>query len=167
MDERVMMVWIDEVLSPYVKKAPVGIKPLLILDAYSVHKEDSVLCAIESLGCRVEYIPGGCTSLCQPVDVGINKSLKSQLYEQHDMWLAEQPMDVPVLPKPERKDMVAWIHNACPAISETIIKNSWRHHEFGYYDKVDEVADEVEEVHHEDVDMVVMHEDDEEDMEEV
>jgi DDE superfamily endonuclease len=42
MDERVMMVWIDEVLRPYTKKA-VGIKPLLILDAYSVHKRFSSL----------------------------------------------------------------------------------------------------------------------------
>jgi hypothetical protein len=66
-------------------------------------------------------------------------------------------MDVPVLPKPERK----------AAISEMIIKNSWCHHEFGYYDKFNKVAHEVEEVYHEDVDMVVMHEDDEEDMEEV
>jgi hypothetical protein len=36
----------------------------------------STVNAIGDLGIEVEHIPGGCTSLCQPVDVGVNKPLK-------------------------------------------------------------------------------------------
>ena len=43
----------------------------------------SVVDAIQELGVEVEHIPGGCTCLCQPVDVGINKPFKKRI---HDLW---------------------------------------------------------------------------------
>ena len=39
----------------------------------------SVVQKIQELGVEVKHIPGGCTSLCQPVDVGYNKSFKDRL----------------------------------------------------------------------------------------
>ena len=33
--------------------------------------------AVQELGVEVEHIPGGCTGLCQPVDVGVNKPFKN------------------------------------------------------------------------------------------
>ncbi len=68
MDERVMIAWVDEMLKPYVANAPKHIIPLLILDSYRCHI--SVVQRIQELGVEVRHIPGGCTSLCQPVDVG-------------------------------------------------------------------------------------------------
>ena len=37
---------------------------------------------IQSLGIEVVHIPPGCTYLCQPVDIGINKSIKSKMREK-------------------------------------------------------------------------------------
>jgi hypothetical protein len=34
MDEQVMLIWVEEVLAPYVVRAPEDIIPLLILDSY-------------------------------------------------------------------------------------------------------------------------------------
>ena len=45
--------------------------PLLLLDSYRCHMMASVVMRINELGVEVQQIPGGCTDLCQPVDVGL------------------------------------------------------------------------------------------------
>jgi DDE superfamily endonuclease len=81
MDERVMLQWADDVLKPYVATAPPDIVPLLFLDSYKCHLMSSVVNKIQDLGIKVQHIPGGCTGLTQPVDMGINKPLKNTLQE--------------------------------------------------------------------------------------
>jgi len=71
MDERMMYDWVERVLKPYVATAPDH--PLLLLDSYRCHTMPAVVRAIEDLGIEVQHVPAGCTSLCQPVNVGINK----------------------------------------------------------------------------------------------
>ncbi len=71
-DKHVMLTWVEEVLAPYVATAPDDTIPLLILDSYQCHMMASVVYKIQELGFEVKHIPGGCTSLCQPVDVGFN-----------------------------------------------------------------------------------------------
>jgi hypothetical protein len=77
MDEGAMMLWVDKILKPYVQTAPDGIVPVLFLDSYHCHMMASVVQRIQDLGVEVEHIPEGCTSLCQPVDVGMNKPFKT------------------------------------------------------------------------------------------
>ena len=72
MDEEAMLVWVDEVLEPYIRDAPAGILPILFLDSYRCHMMASVVSKIQDLGVEDEHIPGGCMSLCQLVDVGVN-----------------------------------------------------------------------------------------------
>ena len=76
MDERVVHLWIDKILKPYyIDQASPGIVPLILLGSYQhcQHITKSTVSAIEDLGVEVKHIPGGCTSLCQPVDFGVNK----------------------------------------------------------------------------------------------
>ena len=87
MDEQVMHLWIDKVLKPYVDQAPPGVVPLLLLDSYRCHMMKATVNAIEDLGVQVEHIPGGCTSLCQPVDVGVNKPFKSRMRNLWEEWM--------------------------------------------------------------------------------
>ncbi len=82
MDEEVMIAWVDAVLKPYVANAPEDVIPLLILDSYRCHMVASVVMRIQELGIKVKHIPGGCTSLCQPVDIGFNKLFKDRLRQQ-------------------------------------------------------------------------------------
>ncbi len=79
MDEHVMLAWVEEVLAPYVATAPDDIVPLLILDSYQCHMMASVVYKIQELGVEVKHIPGGCTSLCQPVNVRFDKPFKSRV----------------------------------------------------------------------------------------
>ena len=74
-----MFAWVNEVLKPYVADVPEHVIPILILDSYSSHMMASVVTKIQELGIEVKHIPGGCTSLCQPVDVGFNKPFKDRV----------------------------------------------------------------------------------------
>ena len=76
MDEGVMLKWVRSVLKPYVETTPHNIIPLLLLDSYRCHMMASVVNEIQDLGVEVIHIPGGCTGLTQPVDVGVNKPFK-------------------------------------------------------------------------------------------
>ena len=79
MDEQVMLQWVEQILKPYIDTAPEDVVPILFLDSYRCHIMASVVNEIQALGVEVEHIPGGCTYLCQPVDIGINKPYKKHL----------------------------------------------------------------------------------------
>jgi hypothetical protein len=79
MDEQVMLAWVEEMLAPYVATAPEDSIPLLILDSYQCYMMASVVYKIQDLGVEVKHIPGGCTSLCQPFDLGFNKPFNMRI----------------------------------------------------------------------------------------
>ena len=90
MDELVMLIWIDIILKPYLLTAPENIVPIIFLDSYRCHMMGSVVRTIEELGCEVMHIPGGCTCVLQPVDVGFNKPLKAGYRKPFHNWLIQQ-----------------------------------------------------------------------------
>ncbi len=87
MDERVMRSWIRLVLKLYVEGAPPGVQPVLFLDSFRCHMMASVVNDIQDLGVQIETIPGGCTGLCQPIDIGIGKPLKSRARYFWEEWI--------------------------------------------------------------------------------
>ena len=92
MDERVMLMWVEKVLKSSIESAPEGIVPLLLLDSYHCHVMASVVNEIQELGVEVEHIPGGCTYLCQPLDIGINKPYKKHMRHQWEIWMVSEEM---------------------------------------------------------------------------
>ena len=87
MDESMMAVWIEQVLSPWKDTLPPNAVPLLILDSFHVHMMGRIVTKIQSLGIEVQHIPGGCTYLCQSIDVGVNKPIKNKVAEQWEDWV--------------------------------------------------------------------------------
>ena len=67
---------LDDVFFPYCRSAPPEILPVILLDSYRCHLMASVVNIKQNNGVQVEHIPGGCTCLCQPIDVGIGNPLK-------------------------------------------------------------------------------------------
>ena len=90
MDEKVMLQWVEKILKPYVNDAPDGVIPILFLDLYRCHIMGLVVTAIQNLGVEVEHIPGGCTYLCQPVDVGVNKPFKKLIHDKWEQWMISE-----------------------------------------------------------------------------
>jgi DDE superfamily endonuclease len=143
MDERVMRMWVREVLKPYVEDAPVHIQPLLLLDSYKCHTMASVTGDIEALGVQIEIIPGGCTGLCQPVDVGIGKPLKSRARHLWEEWMIDQCNTNNGRSRPpSRLLMSQWISDSVNRLqeSDTLVRNSWRHGEYSYFPNEEAVA---------------------------
>jgi hypothetical protein len=90
MDKAVMLAWVDDILRPYVESAPDDIIPLLILNSYQCRMMGSVVQKIQELGVEVKHIPGGCTSLYQPVDIGFNKPFKDCLWKLWISWMISE-----------------------------------------------------------------------------
>ena len=92
----------------------------------------SVVSAIQALGVEVEFIPPGCTGLVQPVDVGYNKSFKTNVKDQYMNWLMAQDPELPIV-KTTRRDVVGWILAAEENISLATRRNAWRKTKFAYF----------------------------------
>jgi hypothetical protein len=127
MDERVMLAWVDEVLKPYVANAPEHIIPILILDSYRCHMMALVVTKIQELGIEVKHIPGGCTSLCQPVDVGFNKPFKDRVRRQWLSWMIAEGVIHGTTSTPTRRDVATWVDRAMAEMKSAvgIVRNAW------------------------------------------
>ncbi len=125
MDERVMLFWVDCVLKPCVDAAPEHVIPIIFLDLYRCHVMGSVVDAIRSLGCDVQHIPGGCTGLCQPVDVGYNKPFKSRLRASWLRWMISDGILHGTTSPPPRVEVARWASSAANNLKGTeIIRNA-------------------------------------------
>jgi hypothetical protein len=103
-----------------------GIVPLLILDAYRVHMMGNVVNRIQSLGIEVVHIPPGCTYLCQPVDVGVNKVIKSQMRNKWEDWMvAGNGFENGVAKEPSRRLVAEWVLEAYNEIPQQTARNAW------------------------------------------
>ena len=90
MDKRVMLMWVEMVLKPYVDTAPDNVVPVQFFDSYCCHMTNSVVNVIQDLGVEVKHIPGGYTSLCQPADIRINKPFNAFLCKAWEKWMINE-----------------------------------------------------------------------------
>ncbi len=132
MDEQLLHCWIDHILAPDIESAPPGIITIVILDFYRVYLMSSVVNRIEDLGAEVWHIPGGCTSLCQPVDVGFNKLLKDCICAGWEEGMIKERLASGKFPT--CKQVTHWTINAYNDISNEIVWNAWRHADYSWFD---------------------------------
>ena len=136
MDEVVMLAWVDGPLKAYVNQAPDGIIPILILDSYRCHMMSSVVHRIQEMGVEVIHIPGGCTGLCQPVDVGFNKPFKDRVRRLWTDWMIDEGLNSGTTSAPTRKVVAEWIDAVLTEMRNetTIIKNAWMKTGYEWFD---------------------------------
>ena len=133
MDEQGMLMWVEKVLKPYVESAPEGIVPLVLLDSYCCHVMASVVNERQDLGVEAEHIPGGCTYLCQPVNIGINKPYKKHMRHQWEIWMISEEMVEGTTSPPTREQIVNWAKYANETMSEVNIHNAWKHGQYSWF----------------------------------
>ena len=88
MDTDGMKLWIQKVWS----SRPGGLlrqRSLLVWDAFRVHLADPVKRALRQTNTDVAVIPGGLTSVLQPLDVCLNKPFKDRVRERWTTWIVE------------------------------------------------------------------------------
>jgi hypothetical protein len=88
----------------------------------------SVVTRIQELGVEVMHIPGGCTSLCQPVDVGFNKPFKDRIRRQWVSWMIAEGVIHGTTSSPTRRDVTGWVDRAVAEMRSegTICRNAWQ-----------------------------------------
>lgn len=111
-----MHMWIKEILLPFVKDR----RFLLIMDRFSVHLEASVLNSLHNIpGCRTLFIPAGLTSVAQPLDISVNRSVKENLRLAHNIRQTLGNMEA------SREEIIKDLLNVWDFLSEDIIVNGF------------------------------------------
>ena len=94
----------------------------------------SVVNRIESMGIEVLHIPAGCTYLCQPIDAGIHKPIKTRLHDKWEEWMVEGERIVNrKAMEPSRKMVAAWVVDIYNNIPTVIGRNAWKKTGFKWF----------------------------------
>lgn len=144
MDEEPMAMWVEKVLKPHVEKAPVNVVPLLLLDSYRCHMMASIVETIQELGVEVQHIPGGCTGLVQPVDVGINKPFKNRCRDRWESWMIADGLLTNTTKPPTRALIAQWCDESLKEVTPQIVRNAWRHGTYSYFPLTAQTREEAE-----------------------
>ena len=130
MDEDCMLAWVDLVLKKYLVDfpPPPGVVPVILLDSYRCHMMASVVGPIQALGYEIIQIPGGCTGLCQPLDVGVNKPFKARVRAKWMDFMTEtMERTGNVIHSPTRLDVSNWAAMVTREMNGLpMMRNAWR-----------------------------------------
>ena len=90
-----------------------GKPALLCLDTFSGHLTEEVKKAFQKCRTKLLLIPGGCTSILQPLDISINKPFKGYIRQCWCRYMIEETEkgDSPIR-RPPKESLVDWILNA-------------------------------------------------------
>ena len=86
-------------------RVPGPTRTLQVIKESEVHR-------IQEMGVEVIHIPGVCTSLCQPVDVGFNKQFKDCIRTLWTTWMVEEGLTAGTTTAPARHRVAEWIDSA-------------------------------------------------------
>ena len=126
MDESLVKDWLNSVWSKVgglLRK-----RNLLVWDSFRAHLSDNVKRVLKTPRTDVAVIPGGMTSLLQPLDVGVNKPFKDNLRQYWNKWMLDgNHTFTPAgrIRKPDLRQICQWILESWSAISPDIIKRSF------------------------------------------
>jgi hypothetical protein len=100
----------------------------------------SVVYKIQELGVEVKHIPGGCTSLCQPVDVSFIKPFKSHVQKMWIKWMIAKGVKEGTTSLPMRCNVAVRVDEAMAQMKEErrIIRNTWLDMGCEWFDKAEE-----------------------------
>ena len=128
--------WMDEALTKDWVKAvwqrrPGGLrqKSLLVLDAFRCHKSEPTKRQLRSCKTTLSIIPGGMTSILQPLDVSVNKPMKSALRKMWTQWMMEGTHTYTpsgLRRKPELPLICEWILTAWQELDPAIIVRAFK-----------------------------------------
>ena len=94
--EETMLQFIDSVLVPYVVKTRHELDladdhhALAIFDVFKAHHCDSVLKKLRENNIHQVFVPAGCTSDLQPLDVSVNQEFKALIKNHFSRWYANE-----------------------------------------------------------------------------
>jgi hypothetical protein len=128
MDQTLVLEWINRVW----QKCPgalLNLHNMVILDSVHGHTTEEVKKTFKSRNTDQVIIPGGLTSMLQPLDVCINRPFKAVLKEQYTRWMAVGEHEFTPMGKIKRPDveqLCEWIREAWARILLAFIEKSFK-----------------------------------------
>ena len=130
MDESGMKTWFDKVW----KKRPEGNRinkkrALLVMDSFEGHKTNVIKNIASNANTDLAIIPGGLTSVVQPLDVCLNKPFKDRLREKWNAWMSSGQFTYTKggnLKKPDYSIICKWVLEAWAEIPKEMIVKSFK-----------------------------------------
>jgi hypothetical protein len=105
------------------------IPAMMVYDSFRGHLEESVKQKFHENGFDLAVIPGGLTSICQPLDVAINKPFKDNLRKEWHIWMANGGAGETAagnLRRAKLSDVCGWVKRSWDNISEEVIIQSFK-----------------------------------------
>lgn len=128
MDESGTLEWLDTVWGK--RKGALLKKPsMLVWDAFRAHHTDKVKVRCREMKTSVALIPGGLTSLLQPLDVCLNKPFKDRLRAKWIEWMSSSDAAVTKGNNLKKVDIVTiaeWVKEAWLDIPSDMIVRSFK-----------------------------------------
>jgi hypothetical protein len=138
-DRNNILLWIDRVLVPYLQEKAAGAPAAILLDEFRVHWTEEVGARFQALGITPYRIPGGCTGLAQPIDVGIGKPFKDYVRAKWWEWLDDNGPDDSIVRSATRELGCQWVAESWETnITQETVQNSWRKTGFSYFPEVED-----------------------------
>ena len=123
MDADGMKLWIQKVWS----SRPGGLlrkKSLLVWDSFRAHLADPVKRALRQTNTDVAVIPGGLSSILQPLDVCLNKPFKDCMRERWTTWMVEGEKSLTPagnVKAPSLTTLTCWVLEAWRGLPEEMV----------------------------------------------
>ena len=121
-DDQNMMTYVNTILVPHLQQKAQGAPVVLFLDHFKVHYSNAMKQKMTELGVNLQIIPGGCTWLVQPVDVGIGKPFKDRCRRRWWNWMMEEEE----VSRATRVQQCKWIKESWDEMPATVVRNAWR-----------------------------------------
>ena len=74
------------------------------------------------------YIPGGCTGLCQVMDVALNKPFKGAIRNFYLNWRAAQIKTNQTFVSPDRPLVIGWVLDSWTALDNEVVRSAMMKH---------------------------------------
>ena len=99
-----------------------------MLDSFEAHKTEQVKRSFKNENTDLAVIPGGLTSVLQPLDVSLNKPFKDRVRQKWMAWMAEGIHELTAggrQKKPSEELMCQWIGEAWRDIPREMVAKSF------------------------------------------
>ena len=128
MDADGMKLWIQKVWS----SRPGGLlrkKSLLVWDSFRAHLADPVKRALRQTNTDVAVIPGGLSSILQPLDVCLNKPFKDCMRERWTTWMVKGEKSLTPagnVKAPSSTTLTSWVLEAWRGLPKEMVTRSFK-----------------------------------------
>lgn len=127
MNESLMLEWIRLVWNR--RPGALFQRPsMLVLDSYRGHLTADVKRSLSDGKTDLVVIPGGLTSILQPLDVVLNKPFKGRVRELYSEWMLGDNPKTPAgrLRRPPLATVCGWVSSAWKSLPEEMVRKSFR-----------------------------------------